>query len=126
MPTQTRNPLFSLSNVGNASIWAEVDMRKSWLGAMISILFKLPSTYIELELRDGTRLRKRFPASMAKTGFLLSPYGNDINTFVNACDTKHRDTTPVNSFNFSVAKNLEMFFQDTITISTRSLLVEDL
>ena len=54
-------------------VWAEIDIRPTLLGRLISTLYKAPQLSIVVKYLDGTSRTFRFVAGLGKTGFLLSP-----------------------------------------------------
>lgn len=56
------------------ALFARIDMQPAMAGRLLSFLFRMPEAWVELTLADGTKVRHRFVPSMAREGFLLSPY----------------------------------------------------
>lgn len=54
-------------------VFAEIDIKPTLWGRLIAFLFKPEQLQIELILSDGSHKSYRLIASMAKTGFLVSP-----------------------------------------------------
>jgi hypothetical protein len=59
----TYNPLF-----------VEINFKKSLWGHGLIFLYKMPQLFIKVDLANGTHHTYRFVASMAETGFILSPF----------------------------------------------------
>jgi len=57
-----------------APLWVTVDVRPSLLGRLVLSAFKLPQLEIDLTLADGSVAHHRFIASIARSGFIISPY----------------------------------------------------
>ena len=55
-------------------LWVTVDARPSLLGRLVESAFKLPQLEIDLTLADGSVAHHRFIASVARSGFIVSPY----------------------------------------------------
>jgi hypothetical protein len=54
-------------------VWAEIDIRPTLLGRLISALYKAPELFISVKYPGGTSRAFRFVSGLGKTGFLLSP-----------------------------------------------------
>ena len=52
---------------------ARIQLKPSWLGKLISLLFKPSRLQIRLTLKSGRTQTYRFIANMAQTEFMLSP-----------------------------------------------------
>jgi len=63
------------------SLLAEIDVRKTFLGRLASIVFKSPELAIEVTLASGAQRRYRFVAGMAGAPVLLSPLVNTTRDF---------------------------------------------
>jgi hypothetical protein len=50
-----------------------IDIRKSWLGYMSSVLYKLPPIFIEIEATDGSKISYRIIPGMTQSGFVINP-----------------------------------------------------
>ena len=57
-----------------APLWITIDIRPSLLGRLVQSVFKLPQLEIDLTLADGSVAHHRFIASIARSGFIISPY----------------------------------------------------
>jgi hypothetical protein len=57
-----------------APLWITIDARPSLLGRLVESAFKLPQLEIDLTLADGSVAHHRFIASVARSGFIVSPY----------------------------------------------------
>ena len=105
-------------------IWASVHLRSTLAGRLMSAAFKAPVVELTLELADGSSHRKRFIPGMGPTGFLLSPYVEDAYEFDSAClaggGPGHRT---VKAVRFHLPNDERYFFEPSLLISTRSLVV---
>jgi hypothetical protein len=63
------------------SLLAEIDVRKTLLGRLASIVFKSPELAIEVTLASGAQRRYRFVAGMAGAPVLFSPLVNTTRDF---------------------------------------------
>jgi hypothetical protein len=59
--------------IHDQAVWAEIDIRPTLLGRLVSALYKNPPLSIVLRYPDGTSRTYRFVPGFGKTGFLLSP-----------------------------------------------------
>jgi hypothetical protein len=50
-----------------------LDIRKSWLGQLSSLLYKMPAIYFEIEATDGTKMSYRIIPGMTQSGFVINP-----------------------------------------------------
>jgi hypothetical protein len=72
----------ALPAASNGPVWAELEINKTPLGALLSALYKPPTLVLAVSLRDGQRLYFRLIPGMTRSGFLLSPLINDNASFV--------------------------------------------
>jgi len=63
-------------------LFAEIELQRSVLGRLASLVFKTTAPGIELTLHDGTTRSHRFVPGMAAGGFVLSPYVASTREFV--------------------------------------------
>ena len=68
---------FKLPKLG-APIWAEIDLRPTFLGPIFAALFKPPQLHITLRYEDGDAESFRYVAAMGRSGFIISPVIHDI------------------------------------------------
>lgn len=54
-------------------LWAELDVRPTLLGRLVSVVYKLPRLRIAVTRADGAVAELRYIASMGRAGFLLQP-----------------------------------------------------
>jgi hypothetical protein len=57
----------------NNNLFLSLDIQKSTLGQLTTLLFQLPAVVLELETTDGAVLTYRLIPSIANTDFLLNP-----------------------------------------------------
>jgi len=65
----------------NGPVWAEIEIKKSVMGSIISALYKPPMLLLSVSLRDGGQYSFRLVPAMARSGFLLSPVIGDNMSF---------------------------------------------
>jgi hypothetical protein len=105
--------------------WAEVNIGSTLAGRLLTTAFKAPMVELELELADGSKVKRRFIPGMGETGFLLSPYVDDLSRFIGACNAGARGTgSTVRSAAFHRTERAGPFFKDVIRVTTRSLHVQ--
>lgn len=90
------------------ALWAVIDVKSSWLGALRRFLYKPPE--IGLIVRDATGAEHRFRliAPAARSGFLLSPLlrdTTDLEQFV-----AHRRGLAVQSFRLEIPNGAAKYF----------------
>ncbi len=66
----------------NAVLWLELDLEPSPLGRLRNLLFKPPLVEIAVSLGDGRTLTHRLVPGMAHVGFILSPFIDSTERFV--------------------------------------------
>jgi hypothetical protein len=64
------------------AVWAQIDVKPTLLGKLVSALFKNPFLSIVVKYSDGTTKNFRFVPGMARDGFLLSPTVSSARDFV--------------------------------------------
>jgi hypothetical protein len=57
----------------NGLIWAEIEIKPTFIGRLIRFLFKLPRLSVRVNLTDGQERMFRIIPEMVRAGFLLSP-----------------------------------------------------
>ncbi|MGA2536514.1 MAG: hypothetical protein ABSF53_10890 [Terracidiphilus sp.] len=66
---------------GSGILFAEVDLKPTWPGRLLTALFSPPQLRIELGLANGRNKSYRVISEMMETGFLLSPLVNNTEEF---------------------------------------------
>jgi hypothetical protein len=69
-------------------LFAEVELKPTLLGQLLTALFNPPQLHIVLGLRNGTTRRYRVVANMMATGFLVSPLVNNTSDFASLANGK--------------------------------------
>lgn len=54
-------------------VWAEIDVKPTFLGQIFAIFFKLPQLHIVFRYKDGQTETFRYMAAMGRSGFIISP-----------------------------------------------------
>lgn len=70
----------SLPQIENKMLWAQVDIKYTFIGKLLSLLWRPPTIDIDLEL-PNKHIVKRVIPGMMKTPFLLSPYIENTDDF---------------------------------------------
>ena len=65
----------------NGLIWAEIKIKKSLAGAIVSTFYKPSALWITVSLKNHTQKKFRFIPGLAAGGFLLSPLVADTKSF---------------------------------------------
>jgi hypothetical protein len=81
----------------SAPIWAELEVKKTFLGTAVSTFYKPPVLLLNVTLRGGRKFYYHLIPGMARGGFLLSPLISDTQGFVALASTDGWST------NFEVA-----------------------
>ena len=63
-------------------LWVELEIDKTFLGAVVTTLYKPPALNLVVSLEDGRQLFFQLVPGMARSGFLLSPLIQDKASFV--------------------------------------------
>lgn len=63
-------------------IYAEIDLKQTVLGKIVSLVFKPPPVKLRLNLKDGTHKDYRVISSMMQTGFFISPLVQSTKDFI--------------------------------------------
>lgn len=117
-------PLALSTSGAGACVWAVVEIKANLAGRLLSTAFKAPGVEIDLKLADGGTVRRRFIPGMSRTGFLLSPYVEDLTDFLDVCDAGGRPASrKVDSLSFHATDRGRPFFDGQIRVKTRSLTI---
>jgi hypothetical protein len=60
-------------------VWAEINVRPTFLGQIFSALFKPPQLHVLFRFEDGHTETYRYIAAMGRSGFIISPVIHDAN-----------------------------------------------
>ncbi|MDB0571426.1 hypothetical protein LBW59_11665 [Ralstonia solanacearum] len=69
-------------------IWAEVEVRPSFIGKIANFLFKSRALDISMQFKDGRKASYKYVAGMGKAGFLVSPFVQDTQNFAMFASTR--------------------------------------
>jgi hypothetical protein len=106
--------------VPNGFVYIEVDIKKSFVDKIVNILYKLPILHIELTFKDGTIEKRRIIPGIISSGFILSPYIDNIHSFVNFSIGRKSGKTIkhikfLNTSNCCYKNNIQVRFKKIIT-----------
>jgi len=59
--------------ISNQPTWLRVELKRTWLGSIQSLLWTSTDARIEVQLEDGAKSRYRLPPGCARSGFLVNP-----------------------------------------------------
>lgn len=62
-------------------IWAKVDAQTSWLGRLVSVLYKSPHIQLRILCDDGSTKTFQIVPELGRAGFLLSPFVSNTKDF---------------------------------------------
>lgn len=80
--TQTINSKFNeIVNTPYDNAFVKIKFKKSLFGSIINTLFKSPILWIKLEFSDGSTIQKRIIPQISSSGFILTPYIDNIYDF---------------------------------------------
>jgi hypothetical protein len=86
LPVHFDEPV-TLPATRDAPIWAELEIKKSFFGAIASMLYKPPALTVKVSLSGGPKFYYYLIPGMAHGGFLLSPLIQDTKSFVALAST---------------------------------------
>lgn len=113
-----------LDDPGPGYVWLEIDLRRTWLGALVSALYKVPPCALTYTVagNPGLHQRGRIMTAAASTGFLLSPMISDpvLDTLM-LYGAEARDPARVRSFSIGCAGAAGRYYRAAATIRMRSL-----
>jgi hypothetical protein len=62
-------------------IWAQMRIDRSWLGAALDFVYKIPHVVLDITTASGRRLEYQLLPDVASAGFVLSPFLNSTDDF---------------------------------------------
>jgi hypothetical protein len=72
--TVTLGESFTLPTVTNGLVWAEIEVKKTLVGDLLSFFYKPTSLMADITLADRVKKTRRLIPGIVSAGFLLSPY----------------------------------------------------
>lgn len=66
----------------NSAIFAEIDIERTLVGRLLSFMFKPHELSITLEMHSGQTITYTMISTMAKSGFIISPFIENTNDFI--------------------------------------------
>jgi hypothetical protein len=109
----------------NNPLLANIDIRPTFPGKVLSALYKLPELHITMRLRDGKIKNYRTISNMMKTDFLITPLVQSTEEFalLAAGGNKFLSGKEVESFTISSGDSGGIFWNKTYSLSLRELKV---
>jgi hypothetical protein len=80
--TVTLGKPFALPAATNGPVWAEIEIKKTVAGELLSLFYKPTVLMADVELADHSEKRRRMVPGIARAGFLLSPYVSSNESFL--------------------------------------------
>ncbi len=110
----------------SSAIYAEIDIEQTFIGRLLSFLYKPQKLSITLEMLSGQKITYQMISTMAKSGFIISPLIADTNDFISLF---YQDMFPnrkyVKSINIFPANGNSIFWRETISIKLSQLDLPD-
>ncbi len=103
-------------------LYAEVDLKPTLAGRLLTELFKPPQLNIVLNLRNGTTRTFRVISNMMLTGFIVSPFAGSTSQFgslVNG-DREFEDEGKVDNISIAPSYGGSMFWAGTYTLTLKT------
>jgi len=67
------NEQLDIRTLSAGQLLLSLNIRKSWLGRIISLLYKLPTFHLEIETTDGAKMLYRIIPGMTQSAFVINP-----------------------------------------------------
>jgi hypothetical protein len=112
---------------GAPMVWVSIDARKSVLGRLADLAFKLPVIDLVLTFEDGTRARRRLVPGIARSGFLLSPAIESANAFARLLQGDARLASAhrrVSRIQIDGPRGISWFYGDSVRVAFEQLSVD--
>ena len=105
----------------NGMLFADVDLKPTLLGRLLTIVFNPPLLHIVLHLSNGETKQYRVVANMMSTGFLLSPFVNDTKDFASLAEgiDRPRAQEKVQSISIAPSYGRTLFWSGTYSLTLR-------
>jgi hypothetical protein len=98
------------------AVVAEIGVEQTFLGKLLTALYKSPELHISVSLTGGGTKTYRLIPGMARAGFVISPLINDTNDFVRlAARPQDLANNVVKSFSVSLGGK-SLFWKDTYSV----------
>lgn len=110
----------------NGLLFANVELKPTLLGRLLTAVFNPPQLHIVLHLRNGLTRRYRVSANMMSTGFLLSPLVNDTKDFASLANESNRSEPQkaVESILIAPSYGRALFWSGTYSLTLKKYIGE--
>jgi hypothetical protein len=107
----------------NDPLFASIDIQRTLLGRVLSVLYKLPELHMTMRLRDGRTRNYRVISNMMKTDFLISPLVKNTEEFLllAADGNKYLTGNEVKDITISSGNHAGLFWKRTYSLNVRKL-----
>lgn len=104
-------------------LFAQIDIQKSFLGALASVAFKVPHLSIEIYKQDGTSSTHRLLWTATRAGFVISPFINTATEFVEMGIENFTDFSKkvISKFCLTANKTAPFFFKPDFDVAISEL-----
>ena len=119
------NETIAVDDTLGSMLWASVDIEKTLLGRVNSVLFKGPPINMSIMTRDGQTRSFRLVPDMMRVGFLLSPLIAEQENFLNLYGQGNGfDGNEVVGVRFDLPRSLAPLYGERINMRLESLVLE--
>lgn len=110
----------------NSAIFAEIDIQQTLIGHLLSFLLKPQGLSITLEMLSGQHVTYTMISTMAKSGFIISPFISDTNDFIYMFNQNQLPNRKyVKSIRIFPANGDSIFWKDTFSVKFSQLDLPD-
>jgi hypothetical protein len=109
----------ALPSMEGKLLWAQIEFANTISGRIMGMAFRPPMMSMGVVLGNGKRRNFRMAPNMSAGGFLLSPFVEDVNTYLTLSDAKSRPASPdtqVASIEFHVEPGYEWMLARRISV----------
>lgn len=121
---QNKRSLGSMVTLPDADgpLFAEVDVKPTLLGRLLTVLLNPPQLIMVVNLRDGSSSEYRVISDMMKTGFILSPLVRNTSDFVSLVtgDKRFENQAKVDSISIAPSYGGSIFWASTYTLTLKT------
>jgi hypothetical protein len=105
----------------DGTLFAEVTLKPTFAGRVLTALFNPPQLHAVLGLGDGKTERYRVVSNMMKTGFVLSPFVGSTEQFASLAEgsKNSRDVVRVETISISPSYGGSLFWSDTYELTIK-------
>lgn len=110
---------FLAEEFSNRPLWAEVDVRPSFLGRIRGFLYKLPIVILRIENTQGMVTEYRMPLAQGRAGFIINPVVEDLLSYMQFAGAK--PDRLLRALTLVIAPEDQAYFQDEYTVTISAL-----